>query len=118
MTAAATAATPQMSAMAVRRCTSDHGASRAFEVLDLDAEPVRVVCKTLAQQMCIKAEVRQLVLAPRPADIDARAQPAAHTPFRLPGQHQTAMPVDRSDGLERGRNDLAVIQMQHRAAIR
>src|SRR6476646_1455321 len=111
MTAAATAARPQMSAMAVRRCTSDHGGSRALEVLDLDAEPVRVVCKTLAQEMRIEAEVSQLVLAPLPADIDSRAQPAAHAPFRLPGQHQTAMPVDRSDGVERGGSDLPVIQM-------
>src|SRR5262249_16334389 len=117
MTAAATAATPQMSAMAVRRCTSDHGASRAFEVLDFDAEPVRVVCKKLAQEMRIEPEVSQFVVAPLPADIHSRAQPAAHARFRLPGQRQTAMLVDCADGIERGGNDLSVIQMKHRVPI-
>src|SRR5215469_8515275 len=119
MTPATIAARPRTSAMTVWRCTSGQGTrpGRALAVLDLDTESVRVGGKPLPQQMRIQAEFGQLVVAPGSADVRPRAQPAAHTPFGFLSEHQIAVPVYRSDGIDGASDNLSVIQMQRRAAL-
>src|SRR5262249_29353701 len=119
MTPATIAARPSTSAMTVWRRTSGQGTrpGRALAVLDLDTESVRVRRKPLPQQMRIQAEFGQPVVAPGSTDVGPRAQPATHTPFRFLGEHQIAVPVHRSDGIEGASDNLSVIQVQRRAAM-
>src|SRR5205807_5444224 len=119
-TAAAAAATPRMSAMAVPRCISGQGAGPCppFKVLDLDTEGIRVARKPLAQKMWVEAEFSQLVIPPRSAAMTCRAQPAAHAPLRFLGQRETAMPIDRSDGIEWARDNLTIVKVQDRVVTR
>src|SRR5215469_5618270 len=116
MTAATTAASPMTSAMAVRRRTSGQGAGSGprSEVLDLDTEGIGVGRKALAQQLRIEPEFLELVIPPRSANVGRRAQPAAHASFRLRSEHEVAVAVDRSHGIDRASDDLSVVQVQRR----
>src|SRR5215469_15940322 len=113
MTAATTAASPMTSAMAVRRRTSGQGAGSGprSEVLDLDTEGIGVGRKALAQQLRIEPEFGEPVTPPRSADVGPGAQPAAHAPFCLRGEHEVAMAVDRAHGIDGASDDLFVVEV-------
>src|SRR6516164_2398710 len=119
-TAATTAATPTTSQMAALRRTSGQDAwgELSLEVFDLDTEGGGIGREAFTQDTRIEPEFSQPVIAPRPADVAARAQPAAHACLRVLAQLETAMPVDGSDGIERTGSDVPIVQVQHVGAAR
>src|SRR5579862_2222945 len=105
--------TPTVSAMVVPRRMLGCGASGwlAFQVLVLDVESVRVACKAFAQKMRVEPKLCRPIVPRRSPAIARRAQPPAHAPFRIFSQNEIAVAVDRSHRIQRGRYDLAVMQV-------
>src|SRR5215469_7092762 len=120
MTAATVAASPTTSATVAWRCTSGQGTCPCppFAPLDFDTEGIGVGCKALAQKVRVESKFSQLVTPPGSVDVGPDAQPAAHAPFRLLGEHEIAVLVDRSHGIDRASDDLSVVQVQRQIISR